>query len=224
MTQPSPKPHPTRQRFGALDAAKKNQLLDPAEAEFARHGYTAASLNQILLNAGMSKGQAYYYIRNKPDLYCLVCERAFERLTTTIGGWTINFETTELFWTSINQLFSVMATALMNDPRLADIGRTAYASNEAYDALREPLSRLQTFIKQVTQKGQTIGAIRSDMPVDLLSSLLFAHLSALDRWFAQNMTTLPADEMIRLSTLNQHLFRDIASPKAPLQSKRSEKP
>ncbi|MEZ5267744.1 MAG: helix-turn-helix domain-containing protein [Microthrixaceae bacterium] len=48
------------------------RLLDPAEEEFAREGFEAASLNQILASAQMSKGQAYHYIADKADLYAAV--------------------------------------------------------------------------------------------------------------------------------------------------------
>jgi len=44
-------------------------LFNAALAEFIAHGYAAASLNQILSTAGMSKGQFYYHFGNKKGLY-----------------------------------------------------------------------------------------------------------------------------------------------------------
>jgi len=44
-------------------------LFEAALAEFTATGYEQASINIILKNAGMSKGQFYYHFKNKEDLY-----------------------------------------------------------------------------------------------------------------------------------------------------------
>ena len=43
----------------------KQKLLDAALAEFNEYGYEQASINRILAQAGMSKGQFYYHFKNK---------------------------------------------------------------------------------------------------------------------------------------------------------------
>ncbi len=47
----------------------REELLDAALAEFANNGYDSASINDILLRAGMSKGQFYHHFGNKEALY-----------------------------------------------------------------------------------------------------------------------------------------------------------
>lgn len=204
---------PSRDRFGALNAVKQQQLLDTAENEFATRGFSGASLNRILLKAGMSKGQAYYYIRDKADLYCLVCERVFDRLTAAIGGWHIDDETPAAFWLSVDGLFSRVMAVCLSDIRIAEIGRSIYSSREAYQALSEPLTRLQGFLIASLERGQAFGAVRDDMPLDLLASLLFSYLSALDQWFAENMDTMEQEEVLRVNDVNRRLFREMASGK-----------
>lgn len=44
-------------------------LFSAALEEFADKGYEQASINTILVNAGMSKGQFYYHFKNKEALY-----------------------------------------------------------------------------------------------------------------------------------------------------------
>lgn len=47
----------------------RDKLFDAALAEFNANGYEQASINVILKNAGMSKGQFYYHFKNKQELY-----------------------------------------------------------------------------------------------------------------------------------------------------------
>lgn len=46
-----------------------NELINAALIEFGDKGYDNASLNNILREAGISKGTFYYYFKNKEDLY-----------------------------------------------------------------------------------------------------------------------------------------------------------
>ncbi len=49
-------------------------LFDAAIAEFVRQGYEQASINTILMAAGMSKGQFYYHFKSKEGLYFAIVE------------------------------------------------------------------------------------------------------------------------------------------------------
>ncbi len=55
------------------------QLFDAALAEFIDKGYDRASINTILQNAGMSKGQFYYHFKNKEGLYLALIGVLIER-------------------------------------------------------------------------------------------------------------------------------------------------
>lgn len=48
---------------------KKQELINAALKEFSEKGYENASLNNILKEAGISKGTFYYHFSNKEDLY-----------------------------------------------------------------------------------------------------------------------------------------------------------
>lgn len=48
---------------------KREELINAALVEFGDKGYDNASLNNILKEAGISKGTFYYHFKNKEDLY-----------------------------------------------------------------------------------------------------------------------------------------------------------
>lgn len=48
---------------------RKNELLESALNEFSQKSYDEASVNQIIKDAGISKGTFYYHFQDKKDLY-----------------------------------------------------------------------------------------------------------------------------------------------------------
>ena len=56
------------QRFLNLKDSKKNAILEAAAHEFARVPYSAASINQIIKEAEISRGSFYTYFEDKDDL------------------------------------------------------------------------------------------------------------------------------------------------------------
>jgi TetR/AcrR family transcriptional regulator len=61
-------------------------LFQAAVKEFSEAGYEQASINTILTNAGMSKGQFYYHFENKQGLYLSLIEIMIERKQTFLAG------------------------------------------------------------------------------------------------------------------------------------------
>ena len=62
------------QTFLNLDSNKQKKLLDAAMNEFSRVSYTDASINQIIHNAGISRGSFYTYFVDKDDLFGYLLE------------------------------------------------------------------------------------------------------------------------------------------------------
>ncbi|MEG0825954.1 MAG: TetR/AcrR family transcriptional regulator [Bacilli bacterium] len=62
------------QTFLNLTEEKKQNLLKAATLEFSRVNYNTASINQIILNAGISRGSFYMYFKDKEDLYVYIFE------------------------------------------------------------------------------------------------------------------------------------------------------
>lgn len=56
------------ERFFKLPAEKQKRILDAAREEFARVPFEEVSINQIIKNAGISRGSFYTYFEDKEDL------------------------------------------------------------------------------------------------------------------------------------------------------------
>jgi len=73
---------------------KRNDLINAALLEFGEKGYENASLNNILKEAGISKGTFYYHYENKEDLYMylmdILVEEKFKFLSRRMDSIDVN--------------------------------------------------------------------------------------------------------------------------------------
>lgn len=60
---------PVFSKFLNLNQEKQDRILNAALKEFAQKGYQNASTNEIVKEAGISKGLLFHYFNNKKDLY-----------------------------------------------------------------------------------------------------------------------------------------------------------
>ncbi|BBF43610.1 transcriptional regulator, TetR family [Lachnospiraceae bacterium KM106-2] len=74
-----------KQTFYNLSEDKQKTIIDAARNEFSIHSFYDASINQIIKDAGISRGSFYQYFENKEDVYLSL----FEQCSTIIVGKTV---------------------------------------------------------------------------------------------------------------------------------------
>lgn len=62
-------------------AARRDELLDAAQALFASRGYEATTISQIICSVGVSKGAFYHHFAAKEDLVTALAERYAQAVT-----------------------------------------------------------------------------------------------------------------------------------------------
>lgn len=174
-----------RPRFEKMEPARRRALLDAAANELAAKGYESASINAILEGAGFSKGSFYYYFDDKADLVAEVLLEAYAPVLAVIEEPTPN--TIDEFWDEVDRLQRRSLDVMEASPRTFQlISRTGSA------VLSDPAlgKRLLPMIAEARQKlhavwtqGQRLGAVRGDLPVDVLLATLEAVKRA--AWQAQ---------------------------------------
>ncbi|KLU63724.1 HTH-type transcriptional regulator AcrR [Desulfosporosinus acididurans] len=68
-------------KFLDLDSQKQNRILNAAMKEFAQKGYKNASTNEIVKEAGISKGLLFHYFAKKKDLFLYLYDYSLEIFT-----------------------------------------------------------------------------------------------------------------------------------------------
>ena len=212
-------------RFLKLDPADRAPILDAATREFAEHGFEGASQNRIIEASGISKGAMYYYFADKADLYGTVVDRAVAQMLEAIGPLD-PFDDAPSFWAACEAYVERATMVAFGMPELARLGvalstvvfpQLARLAKHVYrneagvlDALA---ARAAAYVEQVLARGQRVGAVRTDVPLPLLTQASMGLLMALDRWFADNLSTTPPDELAALGPKSIELCRDLLSPK-----------
>jgi AcrR family transcriptional regulator len=201
-----------RPRFDKLDPERREGILAAAAEEFAERGYNAASLNRVVDAAGISKGSLYYYFDDKADLLDTVVRTAMDRLLGDMGGFDFGSLTAENFWETVRQ-FGLSSLELMRQEdwcsRLAMAFPRLRDEPEAAAAVRGPLEWARELTTALLGRGQELGTVRQDLPLELLVLTTMAMDAAGDRWMAEVFPSLDEAERRRLTEARIDLLRDM---------------
>lgn len=210
-------PRTAQERFEALSSDRQAALLDPAEAEFSEHGFEGASLNRILEGASISKGQAYYYARDKAALYSLVVERALDRIVEMVGPVALETTSPDTFWNSLTDVLERGTAELASNPQLVGLARGIYSAAALPRVNLAPLvRRIEGWLSHVIEMGQEAGDIRIDVPRSLLAAVVLGATLQADRWFGDHWSELTTDEAIERTGQLLELCRNMLTlPQEP---------
>jgi AcrR family transcriptional regulator len=206
-----------RARFFKLKEPKQRTILDAATVEFAEHGLDGASFNRIIAAAGVSKGAMYYYFDDKLDLYTTVLKDALAQRMSVMGEmfggeldpeldyWS-QYEAMSvrmLTWVRAHPEVASLAESLVRldpnlvaDGQLAELYAQAYAEWEAFFAL-----------------GQATGAVRTDLPRELLLQVSFAMGESMDKWIFTHWKDVDGDGLEEVAATMVDLFRRVLEPR-----------
>jgi AcrR family transcriptional regulator len=199
-------------RFEKLPDDKRRAILDAAAEEFAEHGFDGASFNRIILTAGISKGAMYYYFADKSDAYGAVLDDVMERVLEAVADLA-RPTSAEAYWSTLEMGLARLNSAFFADARLAALARGMYASAGADSTYQRLLAQSAAWVEELVNLGRELGAVREDVPSDLLAAMATGMLVAADRWFVEAAERVPLEELAPLSTKMLEMLRDISSPR-----------
>jgi TetR/AcrR family transcriptional regulator len=78
-----------------MDEEKRDRIINSAIDEFAKYPYAKASTNNIVENAGISKGLLFHYFGNKKDLYEKLSRFVLNKLSDEIMA-NIDWDQTDI--------------------------------------------------------------------------------------------------------------------------------
>lgn len=166
-----------RARFERMEPARKQELLEAAANDLAKHGYEGASVNRILDEAGFSKSSFYYYFDDKADLVGTVLLEAYSKPIALLREIRLP-STAAAFWKELDRVQRQLLDEIEGDPRTF-----ALITGLAGALLKHPqlLQRLTPFVVEAKKRmgalwarGQALGAVRDDLSVDALMTMIEA--------------------------------------------------
>ncbi len=189
-----------RPRFANLDLDTRHRILETAAEEFASRGFEGVSLNQLIDRLGMSKGSFYYYFDDKADLFTTVADLAWA-IVLPVEQLDLETFNADTYWPSLEALMQEARSRIRANPWLVGFTRLMYDPPEiagVRESLAEKFDEARQWQAELIRRGQTLGAVRDDLPVELLQALLVGADEAGDRWFVSNWENLEEKEIERL--------------------------
>jgi AcrR family transcriptional regulator len=135
--------------FEKLDESKKERILNAALAEFARNGYRKASTNEIVKEAGISKGILFHYFKDKLNLYRYLYDYAIQTLMNDLYG-KLSSESPD-FIERIMEITRAKGQLVLKHPELFRFIETAYL-DDAEEARSYMDERTALLLKEAQDK------------------------------------------------------------------------
>lgn len=175
-------------------------------------GYDGASLLAISEAAGISKGSLYYYFADKADLFA-------EVLAGTVAGAGPILDPATLtgdgFWGELERFSETFFAEVERHPELLGLARAYYglsAADREAPAIAAQWDRVRHWLVDVATRGQALGVVRRDLPVDLIAEVCLAIGAAVDTWTVSHLDALPPEALATLNSKLIEMFRLVSLP------------
>lgn len=167
-----------KQGFLNLTVEEQNRIIDAALDEFAEKDFKAASLNNIIARAGISKGSMYHYFANKEDLYFYLIDRALEAKETFLKQALVELSEplAEMnFFESLE--FQMLASVDFAAQHYREHQLSVRLQNMDEGPLKERLFRdlssaFEDYVKIMVVEAINAGEIRDDFDKDFVIRIL----------------------------------------------------
>lgn len=146
---------------------------------FAASGSEGASYNKIIADIGVSKGAMYYYFEDKADLYrCVIADMLDSMEQAAIDGGPFEPSSQDEFWQLLMERGAAMRDSAMADEEMLALGRDLAKSTAGLELAHE---RAHRWIGTLLARGRTVGAVREDVSLRLLTHAVVGMMIAMDR-------------------------------------------
>jgi AcrR family transcriptional regulator len=171
---------PVPKTSAAAKEARRTQILDAAVRCFARTGYYATTIEDVVRETGRSRGALYLYFPSKEALYLAISERWNCGVETAIRTrLTPELSATEM----LRVIILVNGEHVQTDADACRVLMEGWNLGSHIPVLAERASQqqarsLSTFC-QLLQAGMSAGEFRADMAVEAQARILVATLHGL---------------------------------------------
>ena len=143
---------------------KINSIINSAFEEFSLNGYVKASTNEIVKNAGISKGLLFHYFGNKQRLYEELIDFAFEYTMITIQE-NMNFRERD-FFQRLKRILQIRIAISKDYPYIYDF--LSVVSKEQSDDGRTGnfMKENMDFIEKIYSFNIDLSLFREDIEID----------------------------------------------------------
>ena len=160
-------------RFLNIPQEEKERVLRISKAQFAINGYDATSLNLLLKELEISKGQFYYWFEDKADLFFTVMQEGLDALRLRLDEHGHPTSATE-YWSHMRES-SLITERFWDDNGFVENGQMVSQqippNHPIYERLAVCSAQLQSHFREGLRLGQEWGLVRTDLSIEILQKL-----------------------------------------------------
>jgi TetR/AcrR family acrAB operon transcriptional repressor len=150
----------------------RKELLKVAIDCFAKHGYTATSIDRIAKAAGVTKGALYYHFKDKEELLLESVRTRIGQFEKRVAEELRSEESAARALQALARICFDHATRSNHRRLIVTLMVEALDTHPALEALfREMMQRFRSFLSGVIRDGQRRGEFRSDADPRLAAEL-----------------------------------------------------
>ncbi|WBW95639.1 TetR/AcrR family transcriptional regulator [Oceanirhabdus sp. W0125-5] len=133
--------------FKNMDPEKRDRIINSALEEFSTNRFEKASTNNIVKNAGISKGLLYHYFSSKRILYEYLETFVIEIITDAISK-EMNWEEKDLF-ARLKQIVLIKLKVYVRYPYLVAFGKVMFEKKSIDELKKEAENYIPDVYKKV---------------------------------------------------------------------------
>lgn len=203
-------------RFAKLPAERRHLLIAAAAVEFAAKGYEGAALGAIADKSGVGKSSFYYYFADKEDLCATVLAEAWRQLSAS-ARLDLEALTAATFWSSLERVARDNMALCAREPWLlaaAKLLNRASLDTSGVAVLVEYREKRYAWEVAFISRGQELGAVRKDLPAELLATVSLSARQASNLWLLDRIDELGEGHVDRLALQAYDVYRSMLVPPA----------
>jgi AcrR family transcriptional regulator len=184
--------------------------MEAALGVFARSGYDRATVDEIVRQAGFSKGAFYVHFESKEDLFWAMLE---ERISRQQEAFRQAVEHSQPLADNVRTILSGVFGLLREDPLWGSLFAEFAAHASRNEMVRQRLAamyqRWRELIVEILSAGRAAGRVRKDIDLPFVATLLIATVEG------SVMQSHLAPETVRLEEIVEPLTRTLSEWLAP---------
>jgi AcrR family transcriptional regulator len=158
---------------GERSSERRAQILQAAAAVYARQGIDGARMDDIVAEAGLSKGTLYWYFDSKDDITVALVEEVisgeFAQLRQLVDADGTVIERLERF-------FDMHTAILQSNPLLGKLGIEFYSIagklDKVHELVRQYYEEFVAVALALVRQGEERGELRIERPRELAVNLV----------------------------------------------------
>lgn len=177
MSTPIP---PARRRGPGRPGNDQATVLRKSIALFNRQGYEATSMGDLAKELGLTKSAIYHHVDSKSDLLKRALDEALDSLEAALSAAQSDVSSSpgDRLRLAIQGSIEVLVAHLPAVTLLLRVRGNSEVELEALARRRAIDDRLARMVAEAAEDG----ALRDDIPPDLISRLLFGQVNSLVEW------------------------------------------